>query len=108
MTSRQIQVRRALMRRLEMLKAEALAIVRATAPYRKGDLSNSFQLRMTDDGFEIYTNIYYMPFTNEAWIHPRWRGRENPNLNWFDQATKFVKEYIERQLGGEINVSNNR
>lgn len=29
---------------------------------------------------------YYMPFTNERWISPRWKGKQNPNYHWWDEA----------------------
>ena len=33
---------------------------------------------------------YYMPFTNERWISPRWKGKQNPNYHWFDDAIDDV------------------
>ena len=32
------------------------------------------------------TQAYYMPYTNEKWISPKWRGAKNPNEHWFDEA----------------------
>lgn len=29
---------------------------------------------------------YYMPYTNERWISPHWKGKKNPNESWFDEA----------------------
>ena len=29
---------------------------------------------------------YYMPYTNERWISPRWKGKANPNEHWWDEA----------------------
>ena len=29
---------------------------------------------------------YYMPYTNEKWVSPRWHGKQNPNEDWFDKA----------------------
>lgn len=99
------QVSGVLMNKLEVLKNQALAIVRATSPYRTGNLSRSFKIRVTDDGFEIYTDVDYMVYTEEKWMHPRWRGRKNPNEAWLKETTEFIAQYIAQQLGG-MYVSN--
>lgn len=31
-------------------------------------------------------NAYYMPYTNEKWVSPRWHGKQNPNQDWWDKA----------------------
>lgn len=36
----------------------------------------------------------YMPYTNEPWISPKWKGAKNPNENWFATFT----EILARQL----------
>ena len=45
---------------------------------------------------------YYMPYTNERWISPRWKGAKNPNENWFDDAIHDVA-----RLASEKGVSMN-
>ena len=67
---------------------------------RTGNLKRSFKYDALGDGFEITTDIYYMPFTNEPWVSPRWRGRENPNLYWFNNAAEYLGQYLARHLGG--------
>jgi hypothetical protein len=98
----------ALYMKLELLKTQALIIVQSASPYRSGDLSKSFGVRIVEDGFEIYQNetmANYMVYTEEAWLHPRWRGRANPNEAWFKETAEFVAKYIAQSLGGQ-NVSN--
>lgn len=36
----------------------------------------------------------YAPYTNEPWISPRWKGKENPNLHWVQDAIESVKPVI--------------
>jgi hypothetical protein len=98
----------ALYMKLELLKTQALIIVQSASPYRSGDLSRSFQIRLVEDGFEIYqdtSSVDYMVYTEEAWLSPRWRGRANPNEAWFKETAEFVAKYIAQSLGGQ-NVSN--
>lgn len=83
----------------------ALIIVQKESPYRTGNLSRSFRLRKVDNGYEIFTNTDYMPYTTERWISPRWRGRENPNLDWFKITTELIAQFMARYMGG-IYVSN--
>lgn len=92
--------------KLQMLFAQALIIVQSQSPYRSGTLARSFGIREVDDGIEIYTNIEYMPYTTEKWISQRWRGRANPNENWFKEATDLIARYIALGLGGRVDVSN--
>jgi hypothetical protein len=65
-----------------------------------GGLKNSFKFIATDKGFEIVTDMYYMPYTNEVWISPRWRGRKNPNEKWFELGHEYLAQYMATQLGG--------
>ena len=55
-------------------------------PRRSGALKNSFKLTNNGNQVEISTDIYYMPFTNEPWISPRWKGAKNPNEKWFEEG----------------------
>ena len=86
--------------KLDILMNQALIIVQSMSPYRSGDLSRSFKLNLIDGGFEISTDMSYMPYTNEKWISPQWRGRENPNEGWFQETTEYVVRYITVNLGG--------
>lgn len=46
----------------------------------------------------------YVPYTNEPWLSPKWRGAKNPNENWFEDFTKVFAEQLARELGGELRV----
>lgn len=46
----------------------------------------------------------YVPYTNEPWISPKWKGAKNPNENWF---AKFVEEYAKQlaiELHGKLKI----
>lgn len=35
----------------------------------------------------------YMPYTNEPWISPKWKGAKNPNEGWWERfCDELVKE----------------
>lgn len=53
-------------------------------------------------GIRIISDIYYMPYTEEKWISPRWRGRANPNEGWFKQANEIALGFLGRQYGKEF------
>lgn len=83
------------------IQARALPIFTSyNTPTRTGNLKNSFVYDVSDKGFEITTSIHYMPYTNEPWVSPRWRGRENPNLYWFNNSADYLGQYLARHLGG--------
>lgn len=44
----------------------------------------------------------YVPYTNEKWVSPKWKGHKNPNEGWFDRAVKQVAEHIAKYWDGEI------
>jgi hypothetical protein len=70
-------------------------------PVRSGDLKRSFKLnQLTNGSIEIKTNIEYMPYTNEPWISPKWKGAVNPNEKWFDETAEFMAKAIARHTGG--------
>lgn len=70
-------------------------------PRRSGALKNSFKLTNNGNTVEISTDIYYMPFTNEPWISPRWKGAKNPNEKWFQETAEFMAQMIARHTGGK-------
>lgn len=44
----------------------------------------------------------YMPFTNEKWISPKWKGAKNPNEHWWENMSKdFVKD-LAQELKGKV------
>lgn len=44
----------------------------------------------------------YVPYTNEPWISPKWKGKKNPNEGWFERATHLVANYISARVRGTL------
>lgn len=44
----------------------------------------------------------YVPYTIEAWISPRWKGKKNPNEGWFEQATESIATALTRKFKGVL------
>jgi hypothetical protein len=79
-----------------------LQIFQATAPTRTGTLKGKIRLEYMDGGIRIISDIYYMPYTEEKWISPRWRGRANPNEGWFKEAMEISMQFLSRLYGKEF------
>lgn len=90
---------------LQRVAVASLMLVRSNTPYRSGTLSRNWQLRMMPNGFEIVNSTSYLPYVNEKWVSPRWRGRDNYNEGFVKNATDLVAEFVASQLGG-VYVSN--
>lgn len=80
---------------------EAKLLIQTQAPVRSGYLMRSIKVRTIPNGWEIYVDkaVYYMPYTEEEWISPRWRGRNNPNEAWFKMAVDLVAKLFAYKLG---------
>lgn len=44
----------------------------------------------------------YMPYTNEPWISPYWRGKKNPNEGWWQRFAEELIGRVAARLGGTI------
>lgn len=90
---------------LERIVMPSLMIVQSSTPYRSGTLARAWKVRMLSNGFEIYNNTEYLPYVNEKWVSPRWRGRANYNEGFVQKITGQVAEFVASQVGG-VYVSN--
>ena len=91
----------------ERLCMQAVQKVRERAPRDTGNLATNGVNYVWEDEktFVIYVDedvAPYMPFTNEPWISPKWNGKKNPNEAWWEDATKIVVEFLEREYKGEV------
>lgn len=77
-------------------------IFKSQAPTRTGTLKGQIKVNQIDGGFQIISDIYYMPYTTEKWISPRWRGRENPNERWWDEAYEISMRFLTSVYGKEF------
>lgn len=55
-----------------------------------------------DRHFVIKVDVDYAKYTNEPWISPYWRGKQNPNEGWFQRAALAYAEALATALGGTI------
>lgn len=65
--------------------------------YAKGLLQSTIRMEnafyMGMDAVNVYVGnkqAYYMPYTNEEWISPKWKGAKNPNLKWWDKSVNDI------------------
>lgn len=76
--------------------------------YARGLLQSTIRLEnksyMGMEQVECYAGseqAYYMPYTNERWISPRWKGKKNPNERWFDEA---IYDVCDLRLGNGVHI----
>ncbi len=86
-----------LIREVNSLKYEALAMIYNASPKRTQALARSFKITETPEGFYIDTNIFYMKYVNELDLLRG--GRANYNKGWFDRTVDMMIRYIESRLG---------
>lgn len=90
----------------DRFRLEALAYIKARAPRRSGRLKTSIHFQQNHDGFSIIIDISYVVYTEERWISPRWRGRENPNLGWIRECVRrLANKFANKVKGVSINVT---
>lgn len=72
--------------------------------YAKGLLQSTIRMENTYylgmDSVIVYVGnkqAYYMPYTNEKWISPRWKGKQNPNYRWWDKSIDDVVELCKKK-----------
>nr|DAN97926.1 MAG TPA: hypothetical protein [Caudoviricetes sp.] len=78
-----------------------------SAPFDTGNLAlNAITLNMpSSNKGAVYVNRQiapYMPYTNEPWLSPWWRGAKNPNEAWWNTACENAIKNIADLLGGEL------
>ena len=44
----------------------------------------------------------YVPYTNEPWLSPHWKGKKNPNEGWFERTARRIAENTAKYCGGTI------
>ena len=77
-------------------------IFKSQAPTRTGTLKGQVRVERLENGFDVISDIYYTPFTEEAWVSDRWNGRANPNEGWFKQAFEMSMRFVSSVYGKEF------
>ena len=85
------------------------AVFRPRVPVDTGNMALNATMveRISPTEARIYVNSEiapYVVYTNEPWISPHWKGKQNPNEKWFEKATEQVVNYIAGALGGAITI----
>ena len=75
------------------------------APWTGNLKYNALRVLKSPTGMILYVDeaiAPYMPYTNEKWISPRWKGAKNPNEKWWENMSKdFVKD-LAKELQGKV------
>lgn len=77
-------------------------------PYDTGNMAlNALQVKVDGNLIDITVDeaiAPYVPYTNEPWISPKWKGKPNPNQGWWE---RFLAEFAKRlttKLRGDLKV----
>lgn len=90
---------------------KAHMILQAASPYDTGNLRyNAIKLEsIGKNEWKLYIdeNIApYAKYTNEPWIKPRGKYKQNvphnPNEGWFDEEIRYILLYLEIMLNGKL------
>lgn len=103
--------------KLNQIALDCKEILQRHAPYRPpkstGNLRNN-AIRLEQTSGNTYT-LYisgkpkdlgiapYVVYTNEPWISPKWKGAQNPNEGWIQDAVQKMVEYIRQETGGKVS-----
>lgn len=79
-------------------------IFKALAPRRSEALKAQIQKVPIEDGFQVISTIYYMPYTTEKWgYHRGWRKiLPNPNERWWAEAFETAMRFLSSVYGKEF------
>jgi hypothetical protein len=100
----QDQFEKALLRAVE----KAYRLIQSQAPVRSGELKDSIKIVASSRGYVIEVTAPHMPYTEEAWVSPRWSGRDNPNEGWFQEAIELAFRLIKSELNAVGSYQGNR
>lgn len=78
------------------LERSCLQIFKQQCPYRTGALQGQIRINKLQNGFEIVSDIYYMPYTEEKWEYNSQWGYTgiNPNEGWFKTAFEMCLRLV--------------
>ena len=78
------------------LENAVFQIFKSQAPTRKGILKGSIRVERVENGFNIVSDIYYMPYTEEAWVNVQvmaWKSKPK-RRDWFKEAFEMALRFI--------------
>jgi len=83
------------------------------APNKRRESSNALRMsvKILGDGIEVggaTTHekgfVKYAAATNEEWVSPRWKGRQNPNQGWVDDIVMYHANLFALRYGYRLEV----
>lgn len=80
---------------------ETTAFMIGATPFRTGRMMNEARSYLIPNGVAIEWTTPYVVYTVEPWYSPRWRGRENPNLQWIKKAMELCLRNLGAGYGGK-------
>jgi len=88
-------------KQLKELESAILQIFKSQAPVRTGTLQGQVRLREVEGGFEIVSDIYYMPYTTEKWGYNSWwkKTLKNPHEGWWEEAFNLSLQFLQSVTG---------
>lgn len=88
--------------------AQAQRYMREICPYDTGNMHDTIRLDIINTNECTVTiggaDAPYAVYTNEKWIAPRWRGRDNPNEKWIDSGVHTFAILLAQQLKGDLST----
>lgn len=78
--------------------------VKKWVPRDTGNLAyDALQFKIVGDVIDITVNpsiAPYVPYTNEPWVSPKWKGKKNPNEGWWQRfAAEFARRLANKLKG---------
>ena len=90
-------------REVDVPRRPTAVLKHPNAPVTGNMKYNAMKVMQSPNGMLIYmdTNIApYVPYTNERWISPKWKGAKNPNENWWEKmGDKFANDLAQALHG---------
>ena len=74
-----------------------------------GNLRNTatYVIKTSENEVQIFVDSAiapYVVYTNEPWVSPKWKGKQNPNEKWFERAVEMVAQELAAMLGGTLST----
>ena len=84
----------------------AEALREEIVPKDTGNMAyKAVQYRIEGDTFHLWVDSAiapYVPYTNEEWKSPKWKGKKNPNEGWWNRLCEEFINRLATRLGGRV------
>jgi len=97
--------------RLQLATVYLTSVLKANAPFDKGNLVASIMYREIVGSYGLKYEVLiggelveYAAATNEEWVAERWGGKTNPNQAWVERALSIATPTMKEMLKGAIDA----